>query len=288
MTTIDRVKQRAFRETHEYATKSGKPPRQLGQHYFIERNGLHSRLHLQNFYSIFWPQVDEPAVAHIELFGADGARLGDVERTVARFGALFCDIRELLDEVGADAKEGTVAIDLEPPREVRRQFGDIPNPGQVFLSTPFWMAYYDDAENYMYVHSIESLGGKIVGTIGPIERKFSKPTGPGATWRSWRMLESEDLSELHIVMINHGALPGRATVGVYIANSDIALYERELEFAPRELHRVVVPREVTEKLATGDEPAPYLQVGADPLLTSNGKPYVLLRYGNGPLSLHHG
>ena len=28
--------------------------------------------------------------------------------------------------------------------------------------------------------------------------------------------------------------------------------------------------------------------GMDPLLTGNGKPYVLMRYGGGPLSLHHG
>jgi hypothetical protein len=31
-----------------------------------------------------------------------------------------------------------------------------------------------------------------------------------------------------------------------------------------------------------------LQLGIDPLPTLNGKPYVLMRYGNGPLSLHHG
>jgi hypothetical protein len=30
------------------------------------------------------------------------------------------------------------------------------------------------------------------------------------------------------------------------------------------------------------------RIGMDPLLTGNGKPYVLMRYGGGPLSLHHG
>ena len=32
----------------------------------------------------------------------------------------------------------------------------------------------------------------------------------------------------------------------------------------------------------------HLRIGLDPLLTANGKPYVLMRYGDGPLSIHHG
>jgi hypothetical protein len=31
-----------------------------------------------------------------------------------------------------------------------------------------------------------------------------------------------------------------------------------------------------------------VRIGLDPLLTTNGKPYVIMRYGGGPLSLHHG
>ena len=42
-------------------------------HALLHRDqGFHSRIHLQNFYSTFWPQVHEPATAHITAFDAGG------------------------------------------------------------------------------------------------------------------------------------------------------------------------------------------------------------------------
>ena len=37
-------------------------------------------------------------------------------------------------------------------------------PTEVEIKTPFWMAYYDATENFMYVHSIDTLGGEVFGT----------------------------------------------------------------------------------------------------------------------------
>ena len=31
-----------------------------------------------------------------------------------------------------------------------------------------------------------------------------------------------------------------------------------------------------------------VRIALDPVLSDNGKPYVIMRYGGGPLSLHHG
>ncbi len=32
----------------------------------------------------------------------------------------------------------------------------------------------------------------------------------------------------------------------------------------------------------------HARVGLDPLMTANGKPYVIMRYADGPPSVHHG
>jgi hypothetical protein len=69
----------------------GKVPRRCYAHHFIEGEGLHSRLHLQNYYSTFWPDVDEPAVAHVSAFDADGTRLGTADVDLPRFGSLFLE-----------------------------------------------------------------------------------------------------------------------------------------------------------------------------------------------------
>jgi hypothetical protein len=283
------LKERIVTTVRERATRAGKPPRKAYQHYFIEDNGLHSRIHLQNFYSTFWPEIDASATAHIRVYGADGRLIGTTQREVSRFGCAFIEARELLDEFGSDEREGTVAIDLEPVDEVRERFDELPRPEVVEINTPYWMAYYDDGENYMYVHSIEKLNGEIFGTTKPVAWQVNRATASVETkgWRSWRLLESEGLTELQVVAINHRPSSGSTTVGVYTPD-DQPVVERRLEFAPRQLHRVRFGSDdLAEGLGRLGGPR-HLRIGLDPLLTGNGKPYVLMRYDNGPLSLHHG
>ena len=137
------LRERIVTAAHQRAVSAGKVPRRSYAHYYIEADGLHSRLHLQNYYSTFWPDVDEPALAHVTAFGNDGARLGTTDVMLPRFGSLFLEARDLLDRLGAHASEGLVAVDLEPPAGVRERLSDLPSPDTVLINTPFWMAYYD-------------------------------------------------------------------------------------------------------------------------------------------------
>lgn len=286
---IAELKEKVATTARARAVKSGLVPRRAYQHYFIEDEGLHSRIHLQNFWSTFWPQFDDPATARVEVLGADGKSLGRVTRTIPRFGSMFLEMRDVLSELGADAPQGTVAIDLEPPASVVGELHDIPKPLQAEINTPYWMAYYDGDQNYMYVHSIDKFDGAVFGTSKPVEGilKMSRAEA-GSRWRSWRLLELERLGELQIVAINHSSSPGRSKVGFYATDDDRPLWERELEFGPRQLHRIGVSGdEIRGALGEGSDTATG-RIGMDPLLTGNGKPYVLMRYGGGPLSLHHG
>jgi hypothetical protein len=279
------LRERVVGATHERAVRHGKVPRTSYAHYFIEDEGLHSRLHLQNFYSTFWPDVDAPATAHIRAFGSRGARLGATSIEVPRFGSIFLEARDLLERIGARAPEGLVAADLEPPAGVSSRFADLPAPEAVHINTPFWMAYYDADENYMYVHSIEMLAGEVHGTTAPLRWHLNRARPQRTSWRSWRLLDVELLDELQVVAVNHGRVPGDTTVGVYGAD-DVALWERHLSLAARQTERVRVP---ADEIATWRRRgANQVRIGLDPLLTTNGKPYVIMRYGGGPLSLHHG
>jgi len=281
---ITAAKHRTLRTMRERATLRGDAPRSAGQHYFIETEGLHSRLHFHNFYSTFWPQVEGSATAELRVYGADGRFAGSVERELVRFGSLFIEVGDLLAELGRNDTEGTIAMDVRPPAGLEAHLADLPAPEQVEFGSPFWMAYYDGEQNYMYVHAIDKLRGKIFGGDAVLRRVMGGHPPGGSTWRSWRLLDTEGITELQIVVVNHGTATGIATVGVYGADG-AALWQRDLAFAPRELHRVVVPREA---LSTWSEHTEHARIGVDPLLTANGKPYVLLRYEDGPLSLHHG
>ena len=220
------------------------------------------------------------------MFGPGGGALGEARRTVPPFGSLFLEVRELLAEIGADASEGTLAVDLEPPESVRGVLSELPKPLEAEINTPYWMAYYDADENYMYVHSIERA--RAATSSAPRGRS----PGPSSAfrpcdedWRSWRLLELESLSELQVVAINHGTTGGRSTIGLYEAESGEPIHETTCDFEPGQLHRVHIPG---DEIAASAGSARLGRVGMSPLLTDNGKPYVIMRYGDGPLSLHHG
>lgn len=283
------LKEQAFNTVRERATRSGRAPRRAYQHYFIETEGLHSRIHLQNFWSTFWPVPEATATAHVRVFAADGTQLGELDRELPAFGSAFIEMRDLLADIGAQAPEGTVAIDLEPSAAIRARFGVIPRPEEVEVRTPFWMAYYDDADNYMYVHSIEMLAGEFYGVPSAIawQLKRGQAAHRGGTWRSWRLLESTGLRELQVVVTNHTLEAGRTTVGLYTAE-DQPVIERSLDFTPHQLHRVKFSAQEIQDAVATHAPGTLLRVGLDPLLSLNGKPYVLMRYDDGPLSLHHG
>ena len=163
MSVVADVRSRVANDVRRRDARMGRAPRMAYTHYFIQSEGLHSRIHLQNFYSTFWPQVREPAMAHILVHDDRGQLQGSAQREIPPFGSLFLEVSELLAELGSQATEGTVAIDLEPPTGVRAQFHELPDAEQAEIKTPFWMAYYDDTENYMYVHSIDTLGGEVFG-----------------------------------------------------------------------------------------------------------------------------
>jgi hypothetical protein len=279
---------RAAETVRRRAALSGRPPRFAYTHYFIESEGLHSRVHLQNFWSTFWPQVHRPAVAHIQVFDDQGRPQGSSERVIPPFGSLFLEVADLLSELGSDAREGSVAIDLEPADEVRSQFHDLPDADQVEVKTPFWMAYYDGNENFMYVHSIDTLGGEVFGAPGLLRWAMTRSVPSGALWRSWRLLDASRLSDLQIVCMNMSPETRSTVAGVYSADDSVTFYQETQELAPRSVRRVRVPHEEIRDWPARHPGVEHIRIGLDPLVTANGKPYVIMRYADGPPSLHHG
>jgi hypothetical protein len=281
------LKEKVFLDLYEREVRAGRVPRRSYAHYFIEDGGLHSRIHLQNFYSTFWPDADVAATAHVRAFDATGREIATTDVELPRFGSMFLEIGDLLARGDTDGvREGSVAVDLEPPEELRERFAELPSPDSVHINTPFWMAYYDGDENYMYVHSIEVLGGEVAGASAALRWHLGRAPSTREAWRSWRLLDVEALDELQLVVMNHDTRAGETAVAVHAAGGE-TLWQQRVTLAPRALQRVrVAPEEIARWRA--EQLAEHVRIGLDPLLTANGKPYVIMRYGGGPLSLHHG
>ena len=195
-------------------------------------------------------------------------------------------MRDALAELGAEAPRAR-RLASSPPSRSGTDIGDLPRPTEAEINTPFWMAYYDGDENYMYVHSIQMRGGEVAGASSALRWHLGRAPSIREAWRSWRLLDVDALDELQVVAMNHDTRAGETTVAVHTAAGD-TLWQQSVRASSRgRCPRLRVPaKEIARWRDEGL--AEHVRIGLDPLLTANGKPYVIMRYGGGPLSLHHG
>lgn len=272
------------RAAYDRVLGSGRIPRYAYAHFFMNTAGIRSRVHLQNYFSTFFPLTPTEATARVWLFDMDGRAIARKDFTVPPFGQLYIEIEDI---VGHDLdSEGMIYIDFQPPAVIRKQLKTIPDLRKLTVGTPYWVSYHDEHDNYMYVHSIEQYRGKVFGAIWPVSQLMSRARPIRHPWRSWRLLDVALLEELQIVAMNHARVPGTTTVSFLSGDGEL-LWSEVVPLESRQSRRVVVPQAEIERWKSRD-PSGTVRIGLDPVLSSNGKPYVIMRYGGGPLSLHHG
>lgn len=278
------AKNKVIRFSYESVLEAGFIPRRAFAHFFINDAGLRSQIHLQNYYSFFFPETLTPATATVWLHDHSGNLLSKKSFDVPPFGQLYLGIEDLL---GADIPmEGMVFVDLKPPRVIRKQMKTLPNVLGAEANTPFWVSYRDDKENYMYVHSIESYRGKVFGAIWPVKTMLAHSKPLRTEWSSWRLLDLQLLDELQVIVMNHSHLQGQTSLRVFDQDNN-EIWSKSLELNSREARREEIPLSVIEEWKSTTTIS-EVRIGLSQLLTSNGKPYVMMRYGGGPLSMHHG
>lgn len=276
---------KSYRGIYKRAASSGFVPRRPFAHYYLNSDGLKSRIHLQNFYSSFWPDVEESALATIKIYNRDGVLSHRVQREIEPFGQMYLEIEDFAESSGSGS-EGMVFVDLEPGQKIKKLFSNLPELHRVEIHTPFWMSYRDENDNYMYVHSISTVDGEVNGAIPPIDWALSRSVVDRPSWKSWRLLDVQLLEGLQVVAMNHSQANGESRLGIY-GDKGEQLWSESISLSPRQVKRVRVPDELISewKLNHSSE---YVRIGMDPLFSANGKPYVVMKYAGGPLSLHHG
>lgn len=264
--------------------EKGYIPRYAFAHYFLDTQGIRSRVHIQNYYSLFFPDLPRAAKATVWLHSSSGRLLAKKRFLVPPFGQLYLELEDLIGK--RIENEGMIYVDLKPPRVIRPLVGKLPKIEDLVAQTPFWVSYRDEAENYMYVHSIETFKGRVFGAAWPINWLLSNSKFEPVAWKSWRLLDLELLEELEIVVMNHGNKTGSGSVQIFDDNS-LEIWKSEFSLVPRQSKRVLLPQEKIKEWRENRR-TQNIRVGVNPLLTPNGKPYVLMRYGKGPKSIHHG
>jgi hypothetical protein len=283
MSDTQALMRRGVMMARRVSNRSGRLPRRGYAHCFIEHDGVHSRLHLHNFYSLFLPDIADPVDVHVLFFDADGRPLGTVTRPLAPFSALILPVAEALAELGRSAALGTVAVDVEPPSTYWRRLVEV-GPEGAMAQSPFWMGYHDDRGSVAYVHSIDQYYGNVFGVGRLAGLAYRSRWHRGGAWTSKRLIEAKNLRSVDAYLVNHSPTAGETTVRWLTHPEGAVLVEHTVKVQAHGAVRVSVTSADLEH-ALGTE---RLRLEVDGLLTDNGKPYVMLRYADGPFSLHHG
>jgi hypothetical protein len=284
MSTSASLKKRGVIMARRAVNPRGKLPRRGYEHCFIEEDGVHSRLHLHHFYSMFLPDINEPVDAHVHAYAADGKRLGAVTRTLQPLNALVLPMSHVLRELGASATLGSVAVDMEPSEAYARKLVEI-GPQNAMVQSPFWMGYHDDGGSIAYVHSIDQFYGTVFGVGRVAGMAYRARWHRGGEWASKRLIDTVGLRRADAYLVNHSSSAGETAIRWRAHPDGATLAERTVTVQPHGAVRVGVTADDVARASTHVE---RLRLEVDGLLTENGKPYVMLRYGDGPFSLHHG
>lgn len=259
-------------------------PRRAYAHCFIEDAGVHSRLHLHHFYSLFVPDITDPVAVQVQVFDADGRRLGAVARTLPPFTSLTLTMRDVLAELGVSVLYGTVAVDVEPSPACWHRLVEV-GPQNAMAQSPFWMGFVDDGGSVAYVHSIDQFYGTVFGVGRIAGLAYRGSWHRGGAWTSKRLIDARDLVRADAYLVNHSPTAGRTTVRWLDHPGGTVVAQKTMTVRPHGAARVSV---TADDLAQDRPEVDRLRLEVDDLLTANGKPYVMVRYRNGPFSLHHG
>jgi hypothetical protein len=284
MSAATTLARRGIRVARRVSNPSHRLPRRGYAHCFIEDAGVHSRLHLHHFYSLFLPDVTDPVDVHVRVFNAGGRDLGTVTRTLAPFSSLLLPMGDVLQELGAQASFGTVAVDVAPSPAYWRRLVEV-GPQNATAQSPFWMGYVDDGGSVAYVHSIDQFYGTVYGVGRVAGLAYRGRWHRGGAWTSKRLIDAHDLERVDAYLVNHSPDGGCTTVRWVAHPEGTVIAQRALTVPPHGAVRVSV---AAADLSDAGAVVQRLRLEVDGLLTGNGKPYVMVRYRGGPFSLHHG
>lgn len=180
---------------------------------------------------------------------------------------------------------GTVVLDVEPAARHNQALIEA-GPEGAMAQSPFWMGFFDDRGSVAYIHSIDQNYGDVFGVGRVAGMAYKARWRRGGPWTSKRLIEARGLRQLDAFLVNHSPASGRTTLRWLAHPSGATVVEHSLEVAGHGVARATLTAADVER--AGGLDGEYLHLEVDDLLTSNGKPYLMSRYGAGPFSLHHG
>jgi len=256
----------------------GTTPRVAYMHYWTLREGADSLVAFHNYFSLLDPHARGPCHADLRVYDADGRTLATTGIDVPARGCAQVSVRSLLPAaVAAIQTEGSLELDVLPPGDFTHE-RNVAGAFEVSAAR-FFMLYRSPAGMLATSHCIEKsqtyrgLPSPLAGLLTTRERRVP-------AWRCKRPIATRGLQEVRVVVVNYAESSGRLHVALRMGAGGPVVAEARRTVPPRGL--------LTLEHRQGDEPAAeFYTLHSEGLPTPNGKPYLWVRYGDGPAAMHH-
>jgi hypothetical protein len=244
-------------------------------YYWVADGRLDTFLPVQNFFSVFFPDISTDTTGSVQLFDRHGRFLGAVPFAVPAHGLTTLRVSTMLSDLGVSdpAGYGSLLCDLRIPAAVLPALDDL---APFYFWDRSYVGYLSSTGQPCFVHGVDKTwiahvdGRRSVFYAG--RRRYS--------WQPEAPIEIERYRRLSVVLVNRT----RRAADVMLGLLDSADVERiwSAQIAPFGVHRFDLDAASSRGLAPDG-----LRLRVAGMSTEWGRPVVFKEFPNGAISALH-
>lgn len=242
-------------------------------YYWLSDDSADTLLLLQNYFSVFYPDLDTHTSGTVSLFNHTGGFLGREDFDLAAFSCAKFTVSSLLDRFGlADEPAfGTLECHLYLPPGLK-EVTEIS-----YFFDRFYIGYLSRLGQPTFVHGVDKTN--IYREDKPSSSAWYAPKY-GHQWAPEIPVNLEDYQRLWVVLINRTSKSSTTTLTVSDSNNRSKTWEASIQ--PGGVHRF----ELTMSNIIGLLPN-ELAMRIDGMPTKRGRPIIFKEFYNGAISVMH-
>jgi hypothetical protein len=242
-------------------------------YYWVADGDLDTLLLLQNYFSVFYPELDTHTSGTVTLFDDLGAQLGVKTFELGPFSCAKMLVSSLLAEfrIPGHRQFGTLECHLAIPDEVLHAANEL------YFFDRFYIGYTNSRGQPTFVHGVDRT--HIYREDKPQSRLWYRP-GKKQQWAPEIPVDIENYRQFSVILINRTSR--RSNTTLIVSDRDDRSMRWDASIEPRGVHRF----ELSTANTTGLDPR-ELRLRVEGMPTRLGRPVVFKEFPNGAMSVMH-
>ncbi len=246
-------------------------------YYWVSDENLDTLLILQNYFSIFYPDIDTETKGSITVYDYDGHLLIESHFVIPHCGAVKLLVSEALRQRSNNEtySYGTLQVKIDIPDTILDMI-QLDNSSFYFWDR-FYLGYQNQHGQTCFVHGVDKADIYEVGEEKGLDW-YPKPQN--LTWAPEIPVDIEDYKKFTVIMINRT----RDTTNIKLKISDDNDTSKDwtIKIPGRGVRRLTLDQTHIDNLMHYN-----LRLGVEGMPTQYGRPIVFKEFKNGAISAMH-